>query len=312
MMDKTVGEVSIRGNSKLVFGIAEWRGRVYASVRKFVATQKYEGPTKSGFIVDAPMLVELTSTLLRLERTLPPREENEFCQLRKNGSANLRIATIPAEQEDDLPSVDIREFVDSPSYQGPTKRGIRFPWTLLPDVIACMRAQANRLREENPGQQRLWSATDLTNVPDLSMDAYSFDDSPAGVLGEPLRPFPDDFLSVVPGDARLVKLPDSPLAIGKDALGDCCLNTEGRFFLKVRNQAEANFMIYAQMRGCLKILVPPEMIKIFTAVKQYENYVRGLQARLVSEFSKRTGQHSVSEYEAKRRCRSWGLPWLHT
>ena len=34
-----------------------------------------------------------------------------------------------------LPSVDIREFVDTPGYVGPTKAGVRFPWNKLKQFV---------------------------------------------------------------------------------------------------------------------------------------------------------------------------------
>jgi hypothetical protein len=55
-------------------------------------------------------------------------------------------------KDDNLPAVDIREFVDKPTYQMPTKREVRFRWNLLPDVVACFHEQA-RVIEENENSE---------------------------------------------------------------------------------------------------------------------------------------------------------------
>ncbi|MBI4024190.1 MAG: hypothetical protein HY360_04360 [Verrucomicrobia bacterium] len=68
--------------------------------------------------------------------------------------------------------------------------------------------------------------------------------------------------------------------------------------------------LYAQLRGLGETAVPKEMIHIFKTVKGYENYVRNLQTRLVAILTKKARQRFVAEYEAQKKCREAGLPWL--
>src|SRR4051812_14331662 len=43
------------------------------------------------------------------------------------------------------PSVDVREYVDSESYTGPTKKGVRFAWDKLTEFIGLLETQARQL-----------------------------------------------------------------------------------------------------------------------------------------------------------------------
>ena len=67
MGDCTIGTIQLQDSVKLVFSVSEWHGQPFASMRKFVATQKYEGPTKSGIALSHKMLRELTLALPELE-----------------------------------------------------------------------------------------------------------------------------------------------------------------------------------------------------------------------------------------------------
>jgi hypothetical protein len=312
MPDRTIGEIALGKSTKLIFNVNEWRGRRFASVRKFVTTQKYEGWTKAGLALSKIVLPELLEALMKLERTIPPREEHEFGQLPKSPSEYIKIGTLPSEDEDGLPAVDVREFVDSPAYQGPTKRGIRFPWNLLPDVIACLREQMKAMIEAEKNEPTLSGTGGFAN-PDPGSAAT--EDRPsvdalAELLGEALKMFPGDFLEGVAGLGRRMQLPAALLRLAQESTGAWVLKVDDDVFTKVRNPTEGNFILYAQLRGSVEITVPSEMIKVFKAVKGYENYVRTVEIRLVNVLTKKARQQSVAQYEALKRCKMGGLPWL--
>ena len=311
MPDQTIGELALGESTKLIFSVNEWRGRKFASVRKFVTTQKYEGWTKAGFSLSNKMLLELVAALVELEKTIPPRGEREFARLPKSQTEYIKIGILPSEHDDGLPAVDVREFVDSPAYQGPTKRGIRFRWNLLPDVIACLRGQKKVMSEVEKNEAILGKGGSAN--PDPQSPAN--EDRPSAdaleeLLGEALKVFPEDFLEGAAALGTRIQLPAELLRLAQESTGAWVLKIDDGVFTKVRNQVEGNFILYAQLRGCAEIAVPSEMIGVFKAVKGYENYVRAAEARLVNVLTKKAGQQSVAQYEALKRCQKAGLPWL--
>jgi hypothetical protein len=311
--DSTVGRVSLSGSSILVFSVSQWRGRYWASVRKFVATQKYEGPTKSGLMFNKNLLCELVTTLARLEKTFPTQEESEFKTIPKNETEYIHTRIVPDEDSGGLPWVDIREFIDTPRYQGPTKRGIRFRWNLLPEVLACLRQQAKVIDENEKNEPSLFDPGSFVPKEKPEERSESNDTlSLSGLLGEDLKQFPEDFLDSSTGKGTRMKLPEAPLRLEQESTGSYQLRTEDGVFFKVRNPAEANFLIYAQLRGHREVSLPMEMIHIFRTVKAYENYLRSLRSRLFAKLLKKVCQETVASYETDKLFHSLGLPKLDT
>jgi len=295
----------------LVFSVGEWHGRSLAKVRKYVATQKYEGPTKAGLSLGKNLLRELITALARLGQTIPSQKENEIKRIAKSDTEYIKITTLPAEEEDGLPAVDIREFVDAPNYQGPTKRGIRFRWNLLPEVIACLREQGRVIGENDGTEPSLFNVGQYEPDPEPEEEGEGpWGDLLAELLGGTLKQFSDDFFDRSASEGTRMRLPDAPLRMEQDNLGAYILKTEEGVYAKVRNPTEANFIIYAQMRGHGEVSLPKEMIHVFKTVKGYENYVRSIQTRLVTTLTRKAKQRSIAEYEARKKCQESGLPWL--
>lgn len=312
MPDQIIGEVEIGKSTKLIFSISEWHGRQFAGVRKFVVTQRYEGWTKSGLCLPRNLLCAILDSLTALERSLPPKNEHEFKRVPKNNTEYIKITIIPADDKG-LPLVDVREFVEAPSYQGPTKRGVRFKWNLLPDVLACLREQVKVLGENRHSEPSLFAGTSTikeSEEPKPAPPVTINENCIADLLGETIKAFPADFLESYSGESKSLSLPETPLKLEQDYLGRFHLYTSEGQFCPVRNPAEANFVIYAQMRGLSEVVIPAVMINVFKAVKAYEKYVRTLQSRLIAKILKKVGQHTVAEYEARKKMSESGLPWL--
>lgn len=312
MADQIIGEILLGGSTKLIFSMSEWRGRSFANVRKFVATQKYSGATKSGLVMEKKLLCEVIGALSELERSLPSQTEQEIKRITKNSTDYIKITTLPAEDGEKLPAVDVREFVDAPAYHGPTKRGIRFRWNLLPDVLACFRKQLKVLGEGERNEPSLFG-TGYFAEPDEEQQKASQSVQSDGIvelLGAAVKLFPDAFLDGVPSGGNRMTIPEDPLQLDQDNAGNYHLKTDECVFCAVRNPAEGNFIIYSQMRGHRSIVVPKMMIHVFKSVKAYENYVRSVQTKLIAKVLKEVGQRSVAEYEARKKMGEAGLPWL--
>ena len=311
-MDQIIGEIPIGNSMKLSFSLSEWRGQSFATVRKFITTQKYSGATKSGLVMDKKLLNEITGVLSELEHTLPVQTGQEIKRIPKNANDYIRIATLPAEDDESLPTVDVREYVDSPAYQGPTKRGIRFRWNLLPDVLACFRTQMKVIGEGERNRPSLFGMDSFTE-PDEEPQKHSQPVQSDGIvelLGAAIKQFPDAFLDDDPRSGNRIEIPEDPLQLVQDNAGNYHLKTHDCVFCAVRNPAEGNFIIYSQMRGYTSIVVPKTMIQVFKSVKAYENYVRSVKTKLILNVLKKVGQRSVAEYEARKKMGEAGLPWF--
>ena len=143
--DSAIGTVKLHRSTRLVFSIQPRKRSMVAQVRKFVSTAKYQGPSRSGLTMAGEVLVPMVRVLCELQAQGSDPNEQESVWIFKQENVHIVIGTIVTDDPTSLPEVDIREYLDIPGYLGPTKKGIRFPWEKLPEVIALMQTQIERL-----------------------------------------------------------------------------------------------------------------------------------------------------------------------
>ena len=121
--DNVIGTIQLTRTTRLVFSVRPWKGQMLADVRKFVSSEKYEGPTKSGLAMGGPVLMSVIDALTRLKAELQaPRKS--IRQVHKAGDTDIMVTVIPPDDLKALPSVDLREYVDSETYTGPRRRAL--------------------------------------------------------------------------------------------------------------------------------------------------------------------------------------------
>src|SRR2546426_1065520 len=122
MADREIGFVELTATTRIIFSVGSWKGKSRGSIRQFIASDKYSGPTRSGLSLDGATVVQLLAALRALHSTVPTKDQNQHISVVKTRDWEISIAIIPADEDSALPSIDIREFVETPSYTGPTKK----------------------------------------------------------------------------------------------------------------------------------------------------------------------------------------------
>jgi hypothetical protein len=311
--DNAVGAIQLTHSTRLVFSILPWKGRMLAHVRKFVSGAKYEGPTKSGLTMAGDILVTVVDALEQLKAEVPGPKERKFARVHKGGDVEIVISVVPPDDLKTLPSVDVREYVDSPAYSGPTKKGVRFGWDKLPQFIAILQKQALNLCAEEKTQPTLFPEGRPTWVTAAEhageTKGPNRDDVLSNLLPRGPKDFPTEFLS---GEhpAAEVALPAEPVAVVQGPDGIYAVQSNFGFLHKVRNAAEGNFILYAYLRGHRLVQVPTVMIDVFRAVKAYENYLRDLRHALLLGYERKSGHRPMAEHQTREVFNTLGLPWL--
>lgn len=312
--DNVVGSVELSRSTSIMFTIQSWKGRLLAHARKFVATGKYEGPTKAGMAMAGDVLLGLIESLEKLQAEAPGVEGKEFARVSKRGEVDIVISTVSPDDLKSLPSVDVREFVDTPDYTGPTKKGIRFPWDKLGEVIAIMRTQAQRIGAKEKSEPTLFpqakpkwveQAADAENAPPAGRDTVIAELLPNG----PKR-FPDDFVDGTATASTVLQLPPEPIDVTIQQGGKQIVRSHFGFCHAVRNAVEGNFILYAHLRGHRTVHVPRDMPVLFRAVTTYKNYLRELQRSLIQAYERKSGHRPMAEHQTKEAFHRFGLPWI--
>lgn len=318
MDDSPLGTIDLHGSNRLVFTVSHWKGRQYAHIRKFVASAKYSGPTKSGLALPGDVLVRIIDELERLEAEVPGAEELEFTRVAKRNDVKLVITIIPPDDLGSLPSVDLREHIETPGYSGPTKKGIRFPWDKLADVIGLLKTQAIQMGDEETQQRTLFPETAPewverakdTAAAEGGAKPMGRDAIVASLLPEGPKQFPEEFLTDTGGNTNEISVPSELLEVVQQPDGEYVVRSDFGYRYPVRNEIEGKYIIYAQLRGQRTIPLPQPMIAVFKTVKAYENYVRDLRHALLQAYERKSGYRPVAEHQAKEAFKKIGLPWL--
>jgi len=310
MADQEIGFVEITATTRIVFAVGSWKGQSRGSIRKFVASEKYTGPTKSGMSLDGTTVVDLLAALRLLQSMIPTKDKDQHISVGKSSDWEIRVTVVPPDEENNLPSIDIREFVETSRYTGPTKAGIRFAWDklkqfsqLLEVLVQQLGVAASSERTLFPGVQPKW-VTDAKEAtgPNANKPA------PPGFDVASLKVFPDAFLSDGQLEAETIQLSIGRLAIIQDRDGHHYVTDDSDFRRRVRNEVEGKFFVYAQKRFLTEIRLPREMFKVFSAVANYEKYCRELRQKVVRDLEVRSRNRTLAVHVASQTLETHGVP----
>lgn len=311
--DNVIGSIQLTPSTSLVFSVRPWKGRMFAHIRKFVAGAKYEGPTKAGLAMGGDVLVSVIEALTGLQAEVPGAQEKQFAKIHKGGDTDIVVTIIPPDDLKALPSVDVREYVDSESYTGPTKKGVRFAWDKLTEFIGILQIQARQLGATEKAQPILFPEARPAWVQEAEKSGRDKRPTRDLVLHEVMPEGPKDFPSEFVGSkkkAAKLELPSEPVSVVVLPGGDYAVQSDFGFRHKVRNPTEGNFVYYAYLRGHRKVSIPTEMIEIFRAVKAYENYLRDLRHALLQAYERKSGHRPMAEHQVREVFKANGLPWV--
>jgi hypothetical protein len=311
--DSVIGTIQLTRTTSLVFSVRPWKGRLLAHVRKFVSGEKYDGPTKSGMAMGGDVLMAVIDALTRLKAEAPGVKEKQFARVHKAGDTDIIVTVIPPDDLKALPSVDVREYVDSATYTGPTKKGVRFAWDKLAEFIGLLETQARQLGSDEKAQPVLFPDAHPVWVKDAENAGADKGHGGDSVLQELLpkgpKAFPGEFLDGVKKTVNL-ELPAEPISVVVLPGGKHAVQSALGFRRDVRNPTEGNFIYYAQLRGLKAVPLPAVMIEVFRAVKAYENYVRDLRHALLQAYERKSGHRPMAEHQTREAFKSYGLPWV--
>jgi hypothetical protein len=311
MADRDIGFIELTATTRIVFAVNLWKGQSRGSIRKFVATEKYAGPTKSGMSLNGALLLELLAAVRKLQATLPAHGETLLGTVGKTKEWEIRITLIPPDAESSLPSLDIREFVDTHRYTGPTKAGVRFPWDKLRQFAGLLEALAQHLGAAAQAEDTLFPEVQPDWVKEATDKHKTDPEHQPAVQGfdvAALKDFPKDFLPNGPIDAAQLKLPDDLLFIAQDRDGHFFVASGSGFHHVVRNEVEGKFLLYAHHRGHRDLKLPKEMFKVFSTVAGYEKHCRELRQKLVRALEARSSNRQLAELMARQTFEAHGLP----
>ena len=141
---KHVATLKASDNGEVRFYIDTYKKYKYASIRFFMDTDDYKGPTKAGVTFNGKALTQLSIAIAFLDPGDIPNEDNEKARIKKSEKDGIIIETIiRTSVYKDLPGIDIRQYQtdkDPEGYTGFLKKGLRFKYSDLQKLQECVAA----------------------------------------------------------------------------------------------------------------------------------------------------------------------------
>ncbi|MBM3300378.1 MAG: transcriptional coactivator p15/PC4 family protein, partial [Deltaproteobacteria bacterium] len=223
------------------------------------------------------------------------------------------VCIIPPKDSGSFPAVDIREFVDTPTYTGPTKKGIRFSWERLNEVAELLEQQGKCILDVGSYSPR--TSSDTASTPGKSVTQKPAvhrerDQVLQQVIPDGPKKFPHDFVNPSKKFSPPMELPSESIELVQKPDGKFHVSSELGFSLPVKNAVQGNYVVYAHRRGGHSVELPTDMIEIFRSVKAYENYLRELKHSLIQAYLRKSGHRPTAEHRVKEVFKTHGLPWL--
>jgi hypothetical protein len=147
-----------------------------------------------------------------------------------------------------LPMIDIREFVETTSYVGPTKKGVRFPWDKLHLFIELLEVLVHDLGSDLETDPTLFQDhkppwIKSTSEPGVEIPSVECFDVAA------LKPFPTGFLPDGMFESEIIALPADRLKIELDCKDVTSSKTGQASNARSEMKSKANFFYRAKSQS---------------------------------------------------------------
>jgi len=159
-MGTITGEISLGAQRKLIFSIEKYKGNDYASLRVWIDSPTFQGPTHSGLILDknkTKILIDILNKITK-EDIQKTTSEKLIDKILFSDNKTVRVSLQYYKAQ---PKLDIREYITSGSFEGYTKRGISIHSNNFNEFVSNIEKLYTRI--PNPSQQALFQEKKLTN-----------------------------------------------------------------------------------------------------------------------------------------------------
>lgn len=140
-----IGALAAEDGSEIKFSIDSYKGYKYVSIRKYLKSETYSGPTKAGITLSPEIVGKISTALAALPEDYKNVQDGELGKYAKKQGLSivLRVSSYMGSK-----GIDLRQWQEDDSYTGWTKKGIRLPIEKLTEVKELF-AKTAKYFEEN-------------------------------------------------------------------------------------------------------------------------------------------------------------------
>lgn len=141
---KQIGAVKIDEGNEIRFSVDSYKQSRYLSVRKYLKSETYSGPTKAGITLTSEVVIKIAKALETL-----PQDINSIkdCELGKYARRQGLAIVLRVSSFNTAKGIDIRQWQEDETYTGWTKKGIRLPLEKLAEIKELFKLSAQYFEE---------------------------------------------------------------------------------------------------------------------------------------------------------------------
>lgn len=140
-----IGSIKLGDGGEIKFTVDSYKNHKYVSVRKYLKSDAYSGPTKAGITLSPEIIGKISAALTALPADYKEIQDIELGKYAKKRGLSivLRISSYM-----NTKGIDIRQWQEDETYTGWTKKGIRLPLENLTEIKTLF-AQTVKYFEDN-------------------------------------------------------------------------------------------------------------------------------------------------------------------
>ena len=128
---QVIGVLPIDEGAEIKVSVDSFKNHKYISIRKYLKSETYTGPTKAGITLSPEMIDKVAQTINALPDNIAEIEDKELGRFAKRKGLNivLRVSSYM-----NAKGLDLRQYQEDSTYTGWTKKGIRLPLEKIKEI----------------------------------------------------------------------------------------------------------------------------------------------------------------------------------
>ncbi|MCR5504691.1 MAG: transcriptional coactivator p15/PC4 family protein [Elusimicrobiaceae bacterium] len=128
---QVIGVLPIDEGAEIKISVDSFKNHKYISIRKYLKSDTYTGPTKAGITLSPEMIDKVCQTINALPDNVAEIEDKELGRFAKRKGLNivLRVSSYM-----NVKGLDLRQYQEDSTYTGWTKKGIRLPLEKIKEI----------------------------------------------------------------------------------------------------------------------------------------------------------------------------------
>jgi len=128
---QVIGVLPIDEGAEIKVSVDSFKNHKYISIRKYLKSETYTGPTKAGITLSPEMIDKVAQTINALPDNVAEIEDKELGRFAKRKGLNivLRVSSYM-----NAKGLDLRQYQEDSTYTGWTKKGIRLPLEKIKEI----------------------------------------------------------------------------------------------------------------------------------------------------------------------------------